>query len=178
MFEYKLIRSKRRSISAQVLRDGSLLVRAPFFCSKARIDDFLMQKRHLLEKYRLEVLNTPQAPLISREELLQMKRAAELKILPRVEELSKITKLSYEGAKITLARHRFGSCSGKNRLCFSVFLMLAGDFEIDYVIIHELCHTVEHNHSTAFYDLLAQFLPDWKSREKILRQIIIPEISD
>ena len=178
MLEYKLIRSKRKSISAQVLRDGSVLVRAPLFCSKSQIEGFLLQKQRLLEKYRIEILNAPQTPCITKAELLQMKREAEMKILPRVQELSAITKLSYTGAKITTARHRFGSCSGKNSLCFSAFLMLASDPEIDYVIVHELCHTVEHNHSAAFYTLLARFLPDWKSREKLLRKIIIPEIAD
>lgn len=178
MLDYQLIRSKRRSISAQVLRDGSILVRAPLFCSKAEIDVFLLKKQHLLEKYRLEIMNAPQTPLITRGELLQMKREAEMKILPRVAELSKFTKLSYTGAKITTARHRFGSCSGKNSLCFSAFLMLASDLEIDYVIVHELCHTVEHNHSAAFYNLVARFLPDWKNREQLLRRIIIPEIVD
>ena len=56
--------------------------------------------------------------------------------------------------------------------------MLADDPEIDYVIIHELCHTKEHNHSADFYALVAGFLPDWKSREQGLRKIMIPEISD
>lgn len=178
MLEYKLIRSKRRSISAQVLRDGSVLVRAPFFCTKEQIDHFLFQKKHILEKYRTEMLSAPQIPMISRSEVDQMKKEAERKILPRVAELSNLTGLPYEGAKITVARHRFGSCSAKKYLCFSLFLMLADDSEIDYVIIHELCHTIEHNHSAAFYALVSRFLPDWKSREKILRKIIIPEVTD
>ena len=176
--DYELIRSRRRSISAQILRDGSVVVRAPLFCSKTQIDSFLEKKRHLLEKYRLEVMNAPRTPVISKAEFSQLKKEAEEKILPRVEELSKKIGLPYEGAKITSARHRFGSCSGKNHLCFSAYLMLADDSEIDYVIIHELCHTKEHNHSASFYQLVAKFLPDWKSREKLLRKITIPEISD
>ena len=178
MLEYKLIRSKRRSISAQVLHDGSVLVRAPLFCTKAQIDHFLMLKNHLLEKYREKVLSAPPIPTISRREVLLLKREAEQKILPRVEQISKSTGLSYESAKITLARQRFGSCSARNHLCFSAFLMLAQDDEIDYVIIHELCHTKEHNHSAAFYELVSQFLPEWKSIENRLRKIIIPEITD
>ena len=176
--DYELIRSRRRSVSAQVLWDGSVVVRAPLFCSKAQIDSFLEKKRHLLEKYRQEVMNAPKTPAITESELSQLKKDAELKILPRVKQLSQMTGLSYEGAKITSARHRFGSCSGKNHLCFSAFLMLADDPEIDYVIIHELCHTKEHNHSAAFYALVAGFLPDWKSREQSLRKIMIPEISN
>lgn len=178
MTEYQLIRSNRRTVSAQILRDGSLLVRAPLFCSKTQIERFLFEKKKILEKYRLEVLSAPKVPSISRVELECLRREAEKKILPRVLELSKETGLSYAGAKITVARRRFGSCSGKNHLCFSVFLMLASDLQIDYVIIHELCHTVEHNHSSAFYALVSRFLPDWKLREQSLRNIIIPEIEE
>ena len=116
-----------------------------------------MLKKHLLEKYREEVLSAPSVPTICRSEALLLKREAEKKILPRVKEVSESIGLSYEGAKITLARHRYGSCSAKNHLCFSAFLMLAQDQEIDYVIIHELCHTLEHNHSAAFYKLVSQF---------------------
>ncbi len=178
MLEYKLIRSKRRTISAEVLRDGSVVVRAPIFCSKTLIEDFLVKKESAIQKYRLKMLTMPAAPSVKRCEIAAMKREAERRILPRVEELSKSTGLSYQGAKITTARHRFGSCSGTNHLCFSVFLNMATDEELDYVIIHELCHTVEHNHSSRFYALVSRFLPDWKEREKSLKRITIPEIVD
>ena len=173
---YKLIRSARKTLSVEILRDGSFLVRAPRYCSIRLIENFLAEKEELLMKKREESFATPPLPSLSAEELNEMKRNAEKQIFPRVDFWSERTGFTHSGAKSTLARGRFGSCSGKNRLCFSAFLMLAEPEEIDYVILHELCHTIEHNHSAAFYALGARFMPDWKRRQAKLRKIIIPEI--
>lgn len=173
-----MIRSYRKTISVQVRRDGTYLVRAPHRCPVYLIEEFLEKKKKLLERYLEQVLSMPPIPVISRAELGLMKSELEQKIFPRVEEWSSRTGLKCEGIRITSARQRFGSCSATNRLCFSVFLALASEEEIDYVILHELCHTVEHNHSTHFYELVARFMPDWKSREKNLRKITIPEIAE
>lgn len=178
MEEYKLIRSARKTIAAQVLRDGTLLVRAPQFCPESIIEDFLLKKKAILDRYQEEIRNLPPIPSITRAELKKLKVCAQDKILPRVEELSESTGLTYKGARITSARQRFGSCSIANSLCFSAFLVLAEQEEIDYVIVHELCHTVEHNHSNRFYALVERFLPDWKACEKKLKKIVIPEISE
>ena len=74
------------------------------------------------------------------------------------------------GIKITSARTRFGSCSGKNSICFSWRLMLYPPEAIDYVIVHELAHIRHHDHSPAFYALIEQHLPDWKVRMKLLKE--------
>ena len=73
------------------------------------------------------------------------------------------------GLKITTARKRYGSCSGKNSLCFSCFLMDCPEEAIDLVVVHELCHIREKNHAPRFYALLGQYLPDYKERKKLLR---------
>ena len=73
------------------------------------------------------------------------------------------------GLKITTARKRYGSCSGKNSLCFSCFLMQYPDEAVDLVVVHELCHIKVKNHSRDFYTLLEQFLPDYKERRKLLK---------
>ena len=77
--------------------------------------------------------------------------------------------LTPTGIKITAARKRYGSCSGKNSLCFSCFLMRCPEEAIDLVVVHELCHIRVKNHSAAFYALLAQYLPDYKERKKLLK---------
>ena len=56
--------------------------------------------------------------------------------------------------------------------------MLADKREIDYVILHELCHTKVMNHSKAFYDLVGRFMPDYKERQKKLKEIKIPKKLD
>jgi predicted metal-dependent hydrolase len=91
-------------------------------------------------------------------------------IVERVKHLAKCHQLHYEKIKITSARTRWGSCSPKNTLSFSWRLMLTQPEVIEYVIIHELAHTVHHNHSKRFWNLVEKLLPDYKMRRKQLRQ--------
>lgn len=74
------------------------------------------------------------------------------------------------GIKVTSARTRFGSCSGKNSICFSWRLMLYPSEAIDYVIVHELAHIRHHDHSPAFYTLIERYMPDWRERMKLLKE--------
>lgn len=67
------------------------------------------------------------------------------------------------------ASTRWGSCSGKNHLNFSWKLMMSDPECVQYVIIHELAHTIEHNHSSRFWDLVAKMMPDYKEAVRRLR---------
>ena len=78
--------------------------------------------------------------------------------------------LQYGKIRITSARTRWGSCSSKGTLSFSWRLVMTPLEVIDYVVIHELAHTVHHNHSKRFWNLVEKLLPDYKERRKRLRQ--------
>ena len=86
--------------------------------------------------------------------------------------LSQIMGLTPTGVKITSARTRYGSCSSKNSLCFSCFLMNAPEEAIDLVVVHELCHIRHKNHGPAFYALLASVLPDHRQRKQLLKNVM------
>ena len=73
------------------------------------------------------------------------------------------------GVKITGAKTRFGSCSAKNSLCFSLYLMAYPDAAVDYVVVHELAHIRHKNHSPAFYAEVARVMPDYRERRKLLK---------
>lgn len=92
-------------------------------------------------------------------------------VLPeRVRHYAAIMGLSPAGITVTGAKTRFGSCSGKNRICFSWRLMQYPPEAVDYVVVHELAHIVHKNHGREFYALVASVLPDYKARQKLLRQ--------
>ena len=95
-------------------------------------------------------------------------RAREI-ILPKVAHWSAVTGLVPAGITITAARTRYGSCSGKNRLSFSCFLVNCPDAAIDLVVVHELCHIREKNHGAGFYALLSRYLPDHRERKRLLK---------
>ena len=71
--------------------------------------------------------------------------------------------------RITSAHTRWGSCSSKGTLSFSWRLVMTAPELIDYVIIHELAHTVHHNHSKRFWKLVEEWMPDYRERRKQLR---------
>lgn len=73
--------------------------------------------------------------------------------------------------KINGAKTRWGSCSGKNSLNFSWRLIMADEGIIDYVVVHELAHIKEHNHSPAFWAVVGGVFPDYELRKKGLRRL-------
>ncbi len=168
--DYKVIKSNRKTISLSVDDNLMPVVRAPLFADDSKIDSFVKtnslwldktidKKRQQLEKYNLNA-----------DELKDLIENAKKYIPLRVEYYSKIMHLSPTAVKITSAKKRFGSCSGKNSLCFSCYLMLYPKDAIDYVIVHELSHIKHHNHSKDFYNLVASYLPDYKDRERLLKK--------
>lgn len=89
----------------------------------------------------------------------------------RVEELSQRWGFSPSGVSVTGARTRWGSCSGKNRLNFSFRLCYAAPEAVDYVILHELAHTREHNHSSRFWALVEERMPRYREEERSLKEV-------
>ena len=98
-----------------------------------------------------------------------IRRAREI-LPPKVAHYAALMGVRPAGITITSARTRFGSCSGKNRLSFSWRLMDYPEEAIDYVVFHELAHIRHHDHSPAFYDLIASVMPDHKARRALLRK--------
>ena len=106
---------------------------------------------------------------LSESEINALKEEAKEYIPKRLCEFSAIMNASPKSVKITSAKTRFGSCSGKNSICFSYRLMLYPKEAVDYVIVHELAHIKHKNHSKEFYSYIEKYLPDYKERVKLLK---------
>ena len=170
MREYKLIRSSRRTLALEIGRDLTLTVRAPMKMSLSVIEEFIEKHDKWIDK-KLDVMKNREIKPdnLLPEEIAALKMRAK-EILPKkVDYFAEIMGLKPAGVKITSAKKRFGSCSGKNSLCFSYELMLYPDEAIDYVVVHELAHIKHRNHSAQFYSLIGKYLPDYKTRERILK---------
>lgn len=171
MYEYKLIRSNRRSLSLEISRDLDIIVRAPVRLPKSEIDRFVSSREVWINKHmeimRQKVSQYPK-DLTDEETTLLIEKAKQ--ILPqKIAHYSKLMKLYPTAVKITGAKTRFGSCSERDSICFSYFLMQYPDEAIDYVIVHELAHIKHKNHSKEFYSLIEKYMPDYKKREQILK---------
>ena len=171
MREYSLIRSKRRTLSLEITRDLTVLVRAPLRCSRGEIDRFVQQHEDWivthLEKQKTRVQAHPEPTEEQRKELIER---AKRDLPPKVAHYAAQMGVEPAGISITSARTRFGSCSGKNRLSFTWRLMEYPDEAIDSVVVHELAHIVHKNHGREFYALVESVLPDYKQRKKLLER--------
>lgn len=105
----------------------------------------------------------PEAEARVRIEVLR--RAAREDLPPRIARLAEQTGLSYAKLSIRASRTKWGSCSGRNHISLSLFLMTLPPHLRDFVIVHELCHTVHHDHSPRFHALLDRLVG---GREKML----------
>lgn len=167
--EIKIIKSDRKTLSLSVDDELNAVVRAPFFTADKVITDFINSNQQWLEKaiehkkIQLAKYNLPE------EEILRLTALAKEYIPARVKYYSQLMKLNPSSVKITRAKKRFGSCSSRNSLCFSCFLMAYPASAVDYVIVHELAHIKHHNHGIEFYALIAEYMPDYKQREKLLK---------
>lgn len=168
--DYKLIYANRKTLSLSVQADLTVLVKAPKGLPKAEIDRFVAAHKGWIEKAteRQRQRNVQEAALTP-ERIEALRAMAAVEFPRRVEYYQSIMGVSPTDIKITSAKTRFGSCSSKNSLCFSWRLMLYPPEAIDYVVVHELAHIKEKNHSPAFYRVVAEVLPDYKRREKLLK---------
>ncbi|MCL2086284.1 MAG: M48 family metallopeptidase [Oscillospiraceae bacterium] len=175
---YTLTRSKRRTIAIYV-RNGIVDVRAPMRASKCEIDKFVQSK----EKWISDRLAESRELQSKRDEFVQNNSAfipqlkteyiakAKSYIPTRVMYFSKLMNVTPIAVKINSAKTRWGSCSGRKSLNFSWRLIMADDDVIDYVVVHELAHITEMNHSPRFWAIVENILPDYKTRQLKLKQL-------
>ena len=172
MVEYTLIRSSRRTLGLEITADLRIVVRAPKRCSQRQITDFVARhedwiRDHLAIQQRRAAAAAARA--VTPEQEAELRRRAAEYIPARVARYAPVVGVVPTGVKITSAQKRFGSCNGKNSLCFSWRLMQYPTEAIDYVVVHELCHIHHHNHSAAFWAAVARVMPDYKQRQALLR---------
>ena len=167
--EYELIRSRKRSLSLTVDQDGKVVVRVPLRTPNYVVEDFVRRHIDWIEKKKREVAASPKFG-ISDEEKEVLRQKAKDYLPKRAEYFAKIMGVKPEKIGINSAKKRFGSCNSKGNINFSLYLMLYSEEAVDYVIVHELAHLKELNHSKAFYAIIEKILPDYKEREKMLKK--------
>jgi predicted metal-dependent hydrolase len=166
----KIIRSWRKSISLQI-KNGELVVKAPFLMFNSTIENFIKKHQGWIDKkLKLYKNNIKYKKSLNKIEIEKLKIKAKQYIPNRVSEIASKYNKKYNKIKITSAKTRWGSCSSNKNLNFSYRLMLTPKDIIDYVIIHELSHLKHMNHSKDFYLELESMMSDYKQKEKWLKQ--------
>jgi len=170
MYDYIIKYSNRKTVSLQISEDGELIVKAPYKFSQKKIEKLINEYSGWIDK-NLKKHQELQANKVelSDADIVLLKDIANNVLPAKTEYFAKLMGVEFGSVKITSAQKRFGSCSGKNNICYSFILMLYPEKAIDYVVIHELSHTVHHNHSKQFYDMISEYMPDYKNAEKLLK---------
>lgn len=171
--EYELIRSKRKTIAASI-KNGKLIVRAPYYATNAEINSFVLKNQKLIEKHLAKAQAQQKAAenlhRLTMEEIRALADQA-LQVIPeRVKYYAPLVGVTYGKITIRNQRSKWGSCSSKGNLNFNCLLMLAPPEVIDSVVVHELCHRKEMNHSKKFYAEVLRVFPDYYKWNRWLKE--------
>lgn len=172
--EYTVIRSNRRTIGLEVKPDGQVIVRVPIRLPDSEICKFVhkheewIQKHQEIARRRLE--ERPPVEKLTMQEIQELADQA-VKVIPqRVAYYTPKIGVDYGRITIRNQKTRWGSLSANGNLNFNCLLMLTPSEVIDSVVVHELCHRKEMNHSDRFYAEVLRVFPDYWKWNKWLKE--------
>lgn len=166
----EVLRSRRKTLSLELREDGRVLVRAPLRCPEAEIRAFVEKHRLWLARRLAEQARRPALPTLGEEELAALKRKGKQVFSERAAHFAPLVGAGYTGLSVRSQRSKWGSCSSRGSLSFNCLLLLAPSEVLDYVVVHELCHRLEMNHSPRFWAEVARVLPGYEASKRWLRE--------
>ena len=171
--QLQVIRSNRKTLAMRITGPNQVEIRAPRSATKSQIDDFIRQHQSWLDKH-LAIVNQREEelsalPAFTDQEIRALADRALQAIPPRVYHFSKLLSVTYGRITIRNQKSKWGSCSSQGNLNFYCLLMLCPPAVMDYVVIHELCHRKEMNHSPRFWAEVAELDPDYKAHRQWLK---------
>lgn len=173
--EYEIKRTRRKTYGISVAAGGKVTVKIPMRGSITHAKQMVQGKRYWILENVEKMADIPVKPMESEKSEYEKRleapyRAAAKNYIPqRVAYYAKLLDVTYGNITIRDQKTRWGSCSSKGNLNFNWRLMLAPPKVLDYVVIHELCHRKEMNHSPRFWAHVASIMPDYKEHRQWLK---------
>ena len=184
---YTFVRSGRRTWAVEVKADGAVYVRAPLTGTRRQAEEVLASRMDWIRaaqarmKARRETQDQNESadssgnnpPLLSEEEINTLKVRARSVFPARTAYYAPQVGsrgVTYGRITIRCQRSRWGSCSSKGNLNYNCLLILAPPQVLDYVVVHELCHRLYMNHSSAFWQEVERILPEYRNCERWLKK--------
>jgi len=172
-----VVYSGRSTLGLEVSRNGQVKLRAPRRVSDGALQNFARQKEAwIIEKYLMmeekrKAESLQQDPDYVKDPALEQayRRQAKARLEERAAYFASRMGVSYQRISVRAAKTRWGSCSAKGNLNFHWKLILMPPQVLDYVVVHELAHRKEMNHSPAFWAEVEKILPDYRERRKWLK---------
>lgn len=172
-YNYEIIRSNRKTVSLEITKDLEIRIRAPYRMSDRKIQAFAESKEDWIRKH-LEIMSQRKADTSGRQPLSQdeIRRLADmaLKVIPeRVAYFADIIGVTYGRITIRHQKTRWGSCSQAGNLNFNCMLIATTPEILDYVVVHELCHRKQMNHSPQFWAEVEKVIPNYRELREELK---------
>ncbi len=173
-YNVEVRRSKRKSAAIKITADMQIVVFVPLYVSDNEIERMVISKSKWIDEHMLKVQSTiderSKLEKITFEQVKELENQAVEYIPKRVKYYAEKENFVYNKITIKNLVSRWGSCSTKGNLNFNCLLMLTPDYVIDYIVVHELCHLREMNHSEKFWAEVEKIIPDYQRAELWLKQ--------
>ena len=165
---------RARSIRISVHPDGRVVVTSPKLVHNFLVERFVANKRDWIDAKLAHFAAHPVRSLpgivpdkrLTGKDYIARKDDARALVLSRLEHFNRFYNLEYRNVSIRNQKTRWGSCSGKKNLNFNYKIVYLNPDQQDYIVVHELCHLAQMNHSPAFWALVAKQIPNWKTIRK------------
>lgn len=171
--DYELIRSNRRTVAICVRPDGSVLVRAPRRARLSEIEAIVAEKEQWICKSREKLAamrDERKIITLTPKEIAEVKQQLRICLEQRCAYFARRMGVDYRNIRVNSAAARWGSCTSQGNLNFTYRLFFTAPELVDYVVVHELAHRREMNHSSRFWNVVAGVLPDYQKRRAALRE--------
>ena len=172
--EIEVRRSRRKTLAIEITRDAKVIVRAPYNVPVTKIKQFLSNKSDWIERNLAKMQSHMETRellrTLSEAELQALVQKAKQVLVKRTDYYAPLIGVTYGKITIRKQKTRWGSCSSTGNLNFNCLLMLTPPEVQDYVVVHELCHRKEMNHSARFWQEVGKVLPDYPKRRKWLKE--------
>ena len=171
--KFEVVRSNRKTIAAEI-KQNKLIIRAPLGATNEDINRFMLENKKWLDDHLAKAQAREKAMegihRLTPDEIQALANRA-LEVIPqRVAYYAPLIGVTYGRITIRNQRSKWGSCSSKGNLNFNCLLMLTPPEVIDSVVVHELCHRKEMNHSERFYAEVLRVFPDYWAQDKWLKE--------
>ena len=165
---YTVIRSNRNSLSIQIGRNGEIIVRVPLFVGNSQIEQYILQHLGWIEKQQKKQheknLAVSGIKPMTEEQFSRLKKLARKLAVERIAYYAPKVGVSGRVKRLSIRcqKTKWGSCTSNGSICINCLLALAPKEVFDSVIVHELCHLLEMNHSSRFYAHVQRVFPEYK----------------
>lgn len=170
-------RHNTKNIRITITRDGQIKVSKPRNISIAQVESFLLSKSTWINHHLERIKNTPKKEIdkskLTRKDYLLYKKIAQELAEKKLHFYNQYYNFNYKKISIKNTKTRWGSCSRRGNINFNFKIALIPEKLVDYIIVHELCHLGQFNHSEKFWNLVAETIPDYLERVKELKSIHI-----